>query len=179
METNTVSSGNPVIEIPNYSYELNELSAAIQEMNANMETYAAQTNAYPSTQITTIMEQLANSIPLNCKYVAYSNSASNDCYFIYGSDYSVSGNTYSFTGATVVHFYTQRVNQVTHYYYTVNYNQTVNEYMTQGALIYTDMKPGYPDFRQGLSRPANGYTFLIACFCIVLCSIISWRRRSN
>lgn len=163
----------PTYPIIDYDYLVDAL--------ANVPSY----NVFPNTSAVNVFDGVFLGLPSKVDYVVLSGSDSSSAYMYYTlSGSSSSGNTVVLNDPVYqLSYYTQRVNNVTSYYYTVN--QLGESSFTFGSqLVYTNVLQNYPnlpsDSREfGHTMPLSSIFSLVGIFFGVGILIASIRKRGG
>lgn len=136
----------PVEQIINYTIEQN-LDFDYETLVEQLERTALYT-IYPNAQAVAVYRDVLNSYDGDFGYVLSSGTSSSDVYLYVSRDYTVSGSQIVLQyPVTVHHYYTYRPSSSssTQYRYEVSQNVGQQFFNLNTALVYTNLKEGYPD----------------------------------
>lgn len=136
----------PVEQVINYTIEQN-LDFDYETLVEQLERTALYT-IYPNAQAVAVYRDVLNSYDGDFGYVLTSGTSSSDVYLYVSRDYTVSGSQIVLQYPVTVHrYYTYRPSSSssTQYRYQVSQNAGQQSFNLGTALVYTNLKDGYPD----------------------------------
>lgn len=136
----------PVEQIINYTIEQN-LDFDYEALVEQLERTALYT-IYPNAQAVAVYRDVLNSYDGDFGYVLSTGASSSDVYLYVSRDYFVSGSQIVLQYPVTAHrYYTYRPSSSssTQYRYEVSHNVGQQSFNLGTALVYTNLKEGYPD----------------------------------
>lgn len=173
----------PVLPLVDDDSSFDDNSSVLEQLLNELEPYSVDS---PSTgnmasSTLTYFDRVVDGLPDYYKYVAFSDNSS-DSYsgvLVYGSDYTISGNTITFNSADLVSVY--RVRQgvtntyITYYDHSDLSNRSFSLPSNSTVLYYTNAFDGFPVLGYGLNTPSNSIsTYLsVAVFVAILFTLLN------
>lgn len=173
------SDAPPVEQIINYTIEQN-LDFDYETLVEQLERTALYT-IYPNAQSVAVYRDVLNSYDGDFGYVLSSGTSSSDVYLYVSRDYTVSGSQIVLQYPVTVHrYYTYRPSSSssTQYRYDVTYNAGQQSFNLNTALVYTNLKEGYPDimpYKRNFSY-FSAYFIMLVLFLVFGLLLIKNRR---